>query len=124
MTHIASTTTVDRPPATAQTRPTRRRFARTGFLSGLVGGVCCLGSALAVATGLGALSFFQVWMDRYQAYFIVASLTLMTVAAFWIVRRHGLQHARRMLVRHAAVMVAVYVATFGVAATVYGFVAR
>lgn len=121
MTGIA-TTTVD--SAQVDARPAGRRFARTGFLSGLVGGVCCLGSALAVATGLGALSFFQTWMDRYQVYFVLASLTVMALAAFWMVRRFGLRHARRMLVRHAAVMVAVYAATFGVATMVYGLVAR
>lgn len=123
MTGIA-TATVDSPLAPAATRPSRRRFARTGFLSGLVGGVCCLGSALAVATGLGALSFFQVWMDQYQVYFILASLTVMALVALRIVRKYGLGHAKRMLVRHAAVMVLVYAATFGIAATVYGLVAR
>jgi hypothetical protein len=108
---------------TADVRPTRRRFAGAGFLSGLVGGVCCLGSALAIATGFGALSFFPLLMARYQLVFLLASLAAMTLVTVWLVRRHGLRHARRMLVRHAAVMVAVYALTFGGATLVYAVLA-
>ena len=116
------TITAGGAPAPAVVRPSRRRFTRAGFLSGLISGVCCLGSAVALATGIGALSFFQVWMERYQMYFILASLSLMGLATVWIVRRMGRQAARRMLVRHAAIMVVVYVATFGTASLVYGLV--
>lgn len=119
-----ATTTVDSPPAPPAALPSRKRFARTGFLSGLLGGVCCLGSALAVATGLSALSFFPLWMGRYQVYFVLASLTVMALAIYWTVRRFGPRTAKRMLVRHAAVMAAVYVATFGTAALVSAVVVR
>jgi hypothetical protein len=120
MTEASSTTVVNHPAAP----PVRLRSTRTGLLSGLVGGICCLGSALALATGLGALSFFQMWMDRYQVYFVLASVSLMVLATVWIGRRVGLRGARRMLVRHAAVMVVVYAVTFGTATMVYGFIAR
>lgn len=104
--------------------PSRGRFVRAGSLSGLLGAVCCIGNALAVATGLGLLSFFGVWMDRYQVYFIAGSVAVMALATGWMVRRSGLHSARRMLLRHAGVMVAAYVVTLGVASMVSTMVAR
>ena len=117
----ATSTIVDNCPVA---RPVRLRSTRTGLLSGLVGGICCLGSALALATGLGALSFFQMWMDSYQVYFILASVSLMVLATVWILRQVGLRRARRMLVRHGVVMVMMYAVTFGTATMVYGLIAR
>jgi hypothetical protein len=117
----ATSTIVDNCPVA---RPVRLRSTRTGLLSGLVGGICCLGSALALATGLGALSFFQMWMDSYQVYFILASVSLMVLATVWILRQVGLRRARRMLVRHGVVMVMMYAVTFGTATMVYGLIAQ
>jgi hypothetical protein len=123
MTNLVTSTAKDTAtPAVA--RPPRGRPARTGFLSGLLSGVCCLGGAIAVATGLGALSFFRSWMDQYQVYFILASLIVMGIVILRTTRRFGLRHARAIVVRHAAVMLAVYVVTFGVAGFVYGIATR
>lgn len=54
-----------------------------GVGSGLLSGVCCVGSALAVGAGLAGLSFFGTWMDRYQAYFVAAGVAAM---ALWVAR--------------------------------------
>jgi hypothetical protein len=48
-----------------------RGFLGTGFGSGLLAGVCCVGSALAVGAGISGLSFFTTWMNRYQVYGLV-----------------------------------------------------
>jgi hypothetical protein len=99
------------------------RFARAGSLTGLLGAICCVGNAVAVATGLGALSFFGVWMDRYQLYFIGASLGAMALMLGWLIRRSGLRSAKRVILRHAAVMAVAYVVTFAVATIVSGLIA-
>src|SRR6266536_159577 len=77
---------VDRPPAApaCPATPSRRRFLGAGLGSGLLGGVCCLGSALAIGAGVGGLSFFSTWADRYQVYFVAASMLVM---ALWLVRQ-------------------------------------
>src|SRR6266536_2070847 len=54
-----------------------RRFLGIGAGSGLLGGICCIGSAIAVGLGVSAISFFGAWMDRYQIYFILVSVALM-----------------------------------------------
>lgn len=41
-----------------------RRVAGMGASCGILGGVCCIGKAVAVGAGLGASSFFVAWMDR------------------------------------------------------------
>jgi hypothetical protein len=102
----------------------RGRFLRAGSLSGLAGAICCVGNAVALATGIGALSFFGVWMQRYQVYFVLGSLAAMTIAVAWMLRRYNWRSARRVLLRHAAVMAVAYVVTLGVATMVSGLVAR
>ena len=94
--------------------------AKAGAGTGLLAGVCCIGSAVAVGAGVGGLSFFTTWVDRYQAYFIAGSVALM---ALWLIRlgrrhgvsRRGLRRSGRILIRHALVMGGVYVITFGLA---------
>lgn len=79
--------------ANAPARPghTRRyrRFLGAGAGSGLLGSICCVGSAIAVGTGIGGLSFFTNWMSRYQAYFIAASVAVMAAWLFRVIRRNG-----------------------------------
>lgn len=101
--------------------PSRRRFLRAGLGSGLLGGVCCLGSALAIGAGVGGLSFFSTWMERYQVYFVVASVLVMVL---WLVRQ-ARRHARggflafaRVIWRQLLVMGAVYAVTLGIAMAV------
>lgn len=113
------TANVSSPLAGTRTTPTRN-----GVLAGLLGALCCIGNAVAVATGLGALAFFRGWMDRYQVYFILGSLAAMALAMAWMVRRSGMRSARRVLLRHAAVMLVAYVVTFALASVVSGVVAR
>lgn len=98
-----------------------RRAAAAGCGAGLLGGVCCLGSALATGAGIGGLSFFTVWMDRYQGYFMAASLALVGVWVWRLggrsgLRAFGFRRTMRLVGRHVAAMALVYVATVGLAA--------
>jgi hypothetical protein len=68
-------------------RWTDLRSLRASLGSGLLGGACCIASAIATAAGLGAAGFFTTLMDRYQLYFIIGSVAIM---ALWLLR-----HLRR-----------------------------
>lgn len=63
--------------------PGRRGLTAGGGGAGLAAGLCCAGSAIAAGAGLGALSFFAVWLHRYQPYAIAATLLL---AGWWLAR--------------------------------------
>jgi hypothetical protein len=54
---MTGTGTVRLPGSAGRTRG-YRRFAGAGASSGLIGGICCVGSAIAGAVGAGGLSFF------------------------------------------------------------------
>lgn len=103
-----------------------RRFLGTGIGSGLLGGICCVASAIAVGAGAGGLSFFTTWMRHYQMYFIIASITIM---AAWLLRRirahgagHGLAAAARGIWRQALTMGAVYTLTLLAASAAAGLI--
>jgi hypothetical protein len=105
----------------ATTPPTRAKGSvARGVLSGLVGGLCCIAGAAAVGLGLGGMSFFGTLMDRYQIYFLLASLALM---GFWIVQMvmrsgfgsAGLRGVARAAARPVAVMGLTYAVTLIVA---------
>jgi hypothetical protein len=98
-----------------------KQSAQVGLGTGVLGGVCCIGSAVAVGAGVGGLSFFSTWVDRYQGYFIAGSVALMLVWLIRLGRRHGLSRrglgrTARLLARHAVVMGAVYLIVLGLAA--------
>jgi hypothetical protein len=59
------------------------RVFRVGAVSGLLGGLCCIAGAIAVGSGLAGLSAVSRLMDRYQPYFIAASVLMM---AWWLLR--------------------------------------
>ncbi len=105
------------PQAPAATGGARgfRRFLGAGAGSGLLGGICCLGSAIAVGAGASGLSFFTTWMHRYQIYSILASIALMTIWVVRLIRRNGagrgMAAALRGLRWHAITMGAVYLLT-------------
>ena len=103
-----------------------RRFFGAGLGSGLLGGICCVGSAIAVGASVGGLSFFTTWMRSYQTYFIIASIAIM---AAWLLRRirangagRGLAAAARGIWRQALTMGAVYAATLLTAIVAAGLV--
>jgi hypothetical protein len=100
------------------------RFARAGSMWGFAGAICCVGNAVAVATGIGALSFFGVWMQRYQVYFVVTSIVAMMLAVTWMLRRYDRRVARRMLIRQVGIMAAAYVVTLGLATMVSGLITQ
>lgn len=102
------------------------RFFRTGIWSGILGGLCCVGSAIAVGFGVGGLSFFTTWMNRYQMYFIIASIALM---AAWVIRlirssggRSGFAAAARTIWRQTLTMAVVYAFTLAAAMAVAALV--
>jgi len=101
-----------------------RRFLGVGVSSGFLGGICCIGGAVAVGFGVSGLSFFGAWMERYQIQFIVGSAALMIL---WLARvakpygfsRPGRVRAARVLGRHALVMGIIYTATLGLSMGTY-----
>ena len=103
------------------TAPSRRRFLGAGLGAGLLGGVCCIGSAVAIGASVGGLSFFSTLMERYQIYFVIVSLLVM---GLWLIRQirraraGGGSTAKSFLRagwRQLAVMGAVYLVTLGLA---------
>lgn len=130
---MALTMLVSAPPSSwaAQAHPSKgtssvsrwrrwvdRRFLGVGAGSGFLGGICCVGGAVAVGLGVSGLSFFGVWMERYQIYFIAGSAALMLL---WLARvarpygftREGILGGGRVLGRHALIMGIIYAATLG-----------
>ncbi len=111
------------PTCPTPTRPQRRWFdlraLGVGAGSGLLGGLCCIAGAIAVGSGLGGLSAASRLMDRYQPYFIAASVLMM---AWWLLRtlrvlgqrptgRGRVAGVARALGRQLAPMGVVYAAT-------------
>jgi len=93
---------------------------RASLGSGLLGGLCCIASAITTAAGLGAAGFFTSLMDRYQLYFILGSIAVMALWLLWQLRRQhisplDLRAVLRTVGRHAVVMAIVYVVTLGLA---------
>lgn len=106
--------------AATQAGPTAGRSAGVGFMSGALGGLCCIGSAVAVGAGIAGLSFFTTWMERYQLYFIAASVLIMLVWLWRTARtygfsRFGLGAMIRGLRRRMVVMGVTYAVTLGIA---------
>lgn len=121
--HIIS----EKPAGASAARTGYRRFFGTGFWSGALASVCCVGTAVAVGAGLSGLSFFRTWMNQYQIYFILLGVAIM---GLWLIRQArrqagaaGLRAGLRMIARQALVMAIVFAATLGVAAAVAGIVA-
>lgn len=87
--------------------------ATGGLLSGLLAGVCCVTGALAVGLGLGGATFITTVMDRYQVYFMLASLGLMAIMIARTIRRsgsgnRGIRAITRAVRRPVTMMVIVY----------------
>lgn len=120
--HIISET----PAGGSAARTGYRRFLGTGFGSGAIASVCCVGTAIAVGAGLSGLSFFRTWMNQYQIYFILLGVAVMAV---WLVRQArqqggaaGLKAGLRAIARQALIMGVVFAVTLGVTASVAGIV--
>lgn len=105
------------------------RSAGVAWGAGLLGGLCCIGSALAFGAGIAGLSFFGTWMDRYKGYFVAASVLLMALWIGRLLRSHGLSRrgfrgAIKRVRRQVIVMAITYGVTpgasFAVAAAVRG----
>jgi hypothetical protein len=105
--------------------PRRQRWTdlhslRASLGSGLLGGVCCIASAITTAAGLGAAGFFTTLMDRHQLYFILGSVAIMALWLLRHLRRQGIwpldfRAVARSVGRQAIVMVVVYAITLGIA---------
>jgi hypothetical protein len=95
---------------------------RASLGSGLLGGLCCIASAITTAAGLGAAGFFTSLMDRYQLYFVLGSVAIMALWLLRQLRRQGIspldyRAVLRTVGRHAIIMVIVYAVTLGIAMT-------
>jgi hypothetical protein len=77
-------------------RWTDLRSLRASLGSGLLGGVCCIASAITSAAGLGAVGSFTTLMDRYQLYFIIGSAAIMALWLLRHLRRQGNGPPRRL----------------------------
>jgi hypothetical protein len=102
---------------------------RASLGSALLGGVCCIASAITTAAGLGAAGFFTTLMDRYQLYFILGSVAVMALWLLRHLRRQGIsplnfRAVARTVGRHAIVMGFVYVITLGIAMAVAQLVTK
>jgi hypothetical protein len=89
----------------------------------VLGGLCCIAAAITTAAGLGAAGFITTMMHRYQLYFILVSLAIMTLWLLRHLRRQGispldLRAVLRAVGRHAIVMGVVYATTLGIAMAV------
>ncbi len=120
---MTGTGTVRLPGSAGRTRG-YRRVAGAG--SGLIGGICCVGGAIAGAVGAGGLSCFTSWMNRYQMYVIIGSAAIMTA---WLIHttrgdrtRQRFAAAARQIWRQALVMGAVYTHTLLAAVAISGLV--
>lgn len=96
-----------------------RRAACAGGAGGLLGGVCCVAGAVALASGAGALSSLTTWQDRYGPYVIGGSIALMAGWLYLQVRgygwsRRGLQRAGEVVGRQALMMGVIYGLTLAV----------
>jgi hypothetical protein len=113
--------TADLDPSTPRwQRWTDLRSLRAGLGSGVLGGVCCVASAIATAAGLGAAGFFTTLMDRFQLYFILGSVAIMALWLLRHLRRQGIspldfRAVGRTVGRQAIVMGVVYIITLGIA---------
>jgi hypothetical protein len=113
--------TVDLDTSTPRWRRwTDLRSLRASLGSGLLGGACCIASAIATVAGLGAAGFFTTLMDRYQLYFILGSVAVMALWLLRHLRRQGIspldfRDVARTVGRQAIVMGVVYIITLGVA---------
>lgn len=97
------------------------RFVYAGGLTGFLGGLCCIGGAIAMATGLGALSFFSTLSEHYTPYFIAASVAVMLLwlarqAAVFGFSKSGLRRGAAAIGRQTLVMGVIYGVTLGLAA--------
>jgi hypothetical protein len=121
-------TDIDSGRSHEQALPPRgyRRYIGTGTGFGILGGICCIGSAIAVGAGIGGLSFFTTWMNRYQMYIVLGSVAIMTA---WLIRRarrdgirRGFAASIRLIWREAVIMGAAYGITLLIATAVSGLI--
>lgn len=107
-----------------------------GFVSGLVGSLCCMIGAVAVGLGLAGVGFAGTLMARYQLWFIAASLLLMAAWMAWTLRRERVSVGAsgwgrgdvaivaRTLIPQVAVMGGVYALTLLVTGMLANLVVR
>lgn len=74
---------IDEPDATAATQS-----LGSGLLGGLLGSLCCLPPAVALALGFGG-STFLVSLGAYTAEFRAAGLVMSGLMAWWALRRQA-----------------------------------
>src|SRR3989304_10066375 len=66
-----------------------RRSTTSGFLSGLLGGGCCVAGAAVVGLGVVGSAAASGFIQSYMPYFVVASVIAMATQFGWVIRRRG-----------------------------------
>jgi hypothetical protein len=81
----------------------------------MVGGACCAGGAVVKGLGLASAASISSFVGAATPYFIAASVLMMAVWAFWLLRQTGYQPKpfARSLVRNGITMGAIYGVTLG-----------
>ena len=97
-----------------------KRSTASGFLSGLLGGGCCVAGAAIVALGIVGSAAASGFIQSYMPYFVVASVIAMAVQFGWMIRRSGLHRKAVLghLAHHGIAMALVYVMVLGISMAV------
>ncbi len=83
-----------------------------GTKGGLLGGLCCILHAVALAIGFSAgATLFSQWMVDYRLYFLGAGMIYMGWAFRRSVKKHNIS-TKKALLTHLAVMVITFSVVF------------
>ena len=96
------------------------RSTASGFLSGLLGGGCCVAGAAVVGLGIVGSAAASGFIESYMPYFVFASVIAMAAHFGWMIRRSGF-HQKAVLghfAHHGIAMVVVYVVVLGISMAV------
>jgi hypothetical protein len=97
-----------------------RRSTASGFLSGLLGGGCCVAGAAVVGLGIVGSAAASGFIQSYMPYFVVASVIAMAVQFGWMIRRSGFHRKAVLghLAHHGIAMALVYVIVLSISMAV------
>ena len=96
------------------------RSTASGFLSGLLGGGCCVAGAAVVGLGIVGSAAASGFIESYMPYFVVTSVIAMAIQFGWMIRRSGFHRKAILghLAHHGIAMVLVYVVVLGISMAV------
>ena len=98
----------------------RLSVIRQGTVGGLIGSVCCLLPAVAIAIGLtGGIAAALVSLGRFRIYGIIVGLTFIAIASWFSLRRSRRCCTEEEYKRRQVVIPLTMLASFG---AVYGLI--